>query len=584
MENVEIARALTEVGDLLEIQGANPFRVRAYRNAVRTIEGLTRSLAEVVDADEDLTKLPAIGHDIAAYIRELVLTGELQMLKDIESEVPETLADLLRLEGVGPKRAERLWEELGVESVEDLEAALEDGRVQALKGFGAKSVEKMKRSIEDFRKHTGRVLISEADQLVKPLLEYMGEAPGIEKLEVAGSYRRRKETVGDIDVLAVCDEAGPVMDHFTGYPGARRVESAGETRGTIVLRTGLHVDLRIVPKRSYGAALHYFTGSKDHNVAVRRRGVERGLKINEYGVFKVPKGGEAEDAKPDRGKRVGGSDETEVFQAVDLAWIPPELRENRGELEAAERDDLPDLVELDDVRGDLQMHSTWSDGKNSIREMAEACKQLGYRYMAITDHSKRVSITGGMDEKRVEKQWKEIEKVRAQVPGIHVFRSMEVDILKDGSLDLDDEHLARLDVVLVSVHSYMDLTKKAQTARLVKAVSHPAVHVLAHPTGRRINVREPYDVDLEEVLEAAKEHGVAVELNANPERLDLSDVHVYRARELGVPVVISTDAHNPDSLRYMRYGVDQARRGWLEKRDVLNTRTLGRIRKWLAKK
>jgi DNA polymerase (family 10) len=583
MENVEITHVLSEVADLLEIQGANPFRVRAYRNAVQTIDGLTRPLAEMVGDGEDLTELPGIGKDIAGYIAELVHTGELRLLRSLEKEVPGTLADLLRLDGVGPKRAERLWHELGVESLDDLEEALDEGRVQALRGFGEKTAQRMRRSIDDFRRHAGRALISEADELVRPLLAHMADAPGIEVLEVAGSYRRRKETVGDLDLLAVCDESRPVMDHFTRYPDARWVESAGETRGTIVLRTGLHVDLRVVSRESYGAALHYFTGSKDHNVAIRRRGVERGLKINEYGVFKARKRGGPAKRTSGPSDRVAGATEAEVYEAVGLVWTPPELRENRGEIEAAEAGALPRLVELDDVRGDLQMHTTWSDGTASIREMAEACRELGYSYMAVTDHSKRVTVAGGMDEKRLEKQWAELDKARKQVTGIHMFAGMEVDILKDGSLDLDDEHLARLDVVLVSVHSHMDLPRATQTDRIVKAVSHPAVHILAHPTGRLINTREPCDLDLEEVLKAAKEHGVAVELNANPQRLDLSDLHVIRARELGVPVVVSTDAHRPDHLRFMRYGVDQARRGWLEKGDILNTRTLSDVRRWLRK-
>jgi DNA polymerase (family 10) len=581
MENIEIARAFSEVADLLEIQGANPFRVRAYRNAVRTIEGLTKSLAEMVAREEDLEELPGVGKDIAAYIRELVETGELRLLHTLEKRVPETLADLLRLEGIGPKRAQKLWKKLGVESVDDLALAIDSGRVRELGGFGEKTVEKMRRSIAAFRKRAGRTLLSEADQLVKPLLEHMAEAPGIEKLDAAGSYRRRRETVGDIDILAVCDDPAPVMEHFTRYEGARRVESAGGTRGTIVLRTGLHVDLRIVPRISYGAALHYLTGSKDHNIAIRKRGLARGLKVNEYGVFRVGRSRERRTRAD--GPRVAGREEAEVYDAVGLPFIPPELRENRGEIEAAEAGTLPDLVELDDIRGDLQMHSTWSDGRSSIREMAEACRAMGYSYMAITDHSQRVAVVGGMDARRARRQWAEIEKVRGQVDGIHIFRSMEVDILRDGSLDLDDDHLSQLDIVLVSVHSYRSLPKKEQTERIVKAISHPAAHILGHPTGRLLNVREPCDIDLDEVLLAAKEHHVAVELNANPERLDLSDVQVFRARELGVPVVISTDAHSVENLHCMRYGVDQARRGWLGKKNVLNTRTLTQLRRWLAK-
>jgi len=584
VENVEIARVLARVADLLEIQEANPFRVRAYRNASRTVEGLTRSLAEMIEEGEDLEKLPSIGKDIAGYIQELVATGELRLLEEIEKVVPPALSDLLKLEGVGPKRAEQLWKQLDIESVDDLERALDRGRVRDLRGFGRKTEEKLRRSIADFRKHAGRTLLSEADQLVKPLLAYMEAAPGIERLDVAGSYRRRRETVGDIDLLVVTSDPAPVMEHFVAYGGARRVESAGGTRGTIVLRSGLHVDLRIVSRESYGAALHYLTGSKDHNVAIRRRGMERGLKINEYGVFSVQKGSGASDARRRVERRVCGAEERDVYEAVGLVWTPPELRENRGELEAAARDALPELVELDDIRGDLQMHTTWSDGKRSVREMALAARTLGYAYIAVTDHSKRVRVTGGLDEGRAEEQWTEIERVRSELGGIHIFKGMEVDILKDGTLDLDDEHLESLDVVLVTVHSYMDLPKREQTARIVKAVSHPAVHVLGHPTGRLLNVREPYEVDLEEVLHAAKENGVAVELNANPERLDLSDHQVFRARELGVPVVIDTDAHDTDHLGFMRYGVDQARRGWLERKDVLNTRTLRQIRAWLARR
>jgi DNA polymerase (family 10) len=583
MENVEIARVLDEIADLLEIEGANPFRIRSYRNASRFIGSLTRPLAAMVGAKEDLAELPTIGKDIAGYIEELVETGKLRRLEELRGEVPETLADLLRLEGVGPKRARKLWSELHIESIEDLEAAIEKGRVQELEGFGERSAEKIRRSIQDFRKHVGRVRIAEADLLVVPVLEHMRKAPGVGRIEVAGSYRRRMETVGDLDLLIAAERAAPVMRHFTSFPGARRVEAAGDTRGAIVLRTGLHVDLRIVDPRSYGSALHYFTGSKDHSVAIRKRGVERGLKINEYGVFRVPrkKGGPGRSAGS--GRRIGGADERDVFDAVGLPWIPPELRENRGEIAAAEKGALPILIQPEDIRGDLQMHSTWSDGKSSIREMAEACRKLGYEYLAITDHSRRVTVAGGMDEKRLEKQWKEIDRVRKQVEGIEILRSLEVDILKDGSLDLDDEHLSALDLVVVSVHSFMDLSKRQQTDRIVKAISHPAAHILAHPTGRLINVREPYDMDLEEVLHAAKANGVAVELNAHPERLDLSDIHVFRARELGVPVVINTDAHSPHDLRYMRYGVDQGRRGWLEKKDVLNTKTFKQLKRWLGK-
>lgn len=580
MENVEIAERLSEVADLLEIQEANPFRVRAYRNAVRTIEGLTRSLAEMVEEGEDLTELSGIGEDISGYITEMVETGEFELLRELHDEVPPTVADLLDLEGIGPKKAKQLWEELDIETVDDLEDALDEGRVVELEGFGEKTAEKLRQAIEDFRKHRERFRLGDADRWVEPLLEYMRGAPGVEELDVAGSYRRRKETVGDIDLLAVCDDAGPVMEHFTSYDLVERVTEAGETRGSVVLRPGLQVDLRILPGESYGAALQYFTGSLEHNVKLRKRALDDGVRVSEYGVFEIPEGVDPDEMEPGEGERVAGETEEGVYEALGLVWIPPELREDRGEIEAAGEDDLPDLVELSDVRGDLQMHSTWSDGKNTIETMARACQERGYEYMAITDHSRRVSVAGGLDEDELEEQWKEIDDIEEDLE-IEILRSLEVDILKDGSLDLDDEHLEQLDLVLVSVHSYMDLAEAEQTERIVTAVSHPAVHVLAHPTGRRINERQPYDLDVEAVLEAAREHDVAVELNANPERLDLSDRHVFRARELGVPVVVSTDAHSTDNLRYMEYGVAQARRGWLEPDDVLNTRSLSELNSWL---
>lgn len=582
MENLEIARKLTEVADLLEIQGANPFRIRAYRNAVQTIEGLTRSLARMVEEGEDLTDLAAIGEDISGYIEELVRTGELGIFEEIAEEVPPALAQLLRLDGVGPKKARKLWQELGVTTVDELEEALDAEEVRELEGFGEKTAERIRQSIADYRKHQGRFLISDADQLVRPLLEHMSEGPGVERLELAGSYRRRQETVGDLDLLVLCEADGAdVMEHFTSYQGVERIESAGGTRGTVVLSSGIQVDLRILPERSYGAALHYFTGSKEHNVEIRKMGVKRGLRINEYGVFEIPEGADPEEMEKEEGERIGGRTEEEVYDAVGLPWIAPELRQNRGEIEAAREDELPELVTLDDIRGDLQMHSTWTDGKNSIEEMARACKERGYAYLALTDHSQAVTMVGGLTPQKARDQWKEIDEAREAVEGFTIFRSCEVDILRDGSLDLPDDVLEDLDLVLVSVHSYMNLGKKEQTERVVKALGHPLVDVLAHPTGRLINQREPYEIDVEDVLQAALEHDVAVELNANPNRLDLSDVHVFRARELGLKVTINTDAHSIQTLDNMRYGVDQARRAWLEKGDVLNALSADELRSWL---
>jgi DNA polymerase (family X) len=588
MENIEIAGRLDELADLLEIRGANPFRIRAYRNAVRTIRGLTRRLADMVAEGEDLTELPGIGTDLSSHIQELLETGGLELLEEVAREVPRELALLTRIEGVGPKKAKKLWKELDVTTPDALEKAVKEGKVEKLEGFGQKSAEKILRAIGDLRRQQGRFLRREAAELVGPVLRHLEEAPGVKRLEVAGSFRRGRETVGDVDVLALVEgDPEPVMERFTSAPGVERVTMSGDTRGSVVLGSGLPVDLRILPEESYGAALHYFTGSKEHNVEIRKLARDRGLKVSEYGVFRVEKGKEGkkrEDDDPRSGERVGGATEEEVFQAVDLPWIPPVLRENRGEIQAARDGRLPDLVELDDIRGDLHMHSTWSDGANSIAEMARACADRGYEYMAITDHSQAVTVARGLTPERLREQWEEVERVRDEVRGIHIFRGCEVDILKDGGLDLPDRVLEGLDIVLVAVHSHFHLDEGAMTKRVVKALAHPMVDVLVHPTGRLINRREPYALDVEVVLEAAREHDVAVELNANPHRLDLKDVHLFRARELGLKVSVGTDSHRTGHLAYMATGLDEARRGWLEPDDIVNCYALEEMRKWLDRK
>jgi DNA polymerase (family 10) len=585
MENLDIARVLETLADLLEIQGANPFRIRAYRNAINTIESLSRPIAAMAEAGEDLTELPAIGDNVAAHIVELLETGHINRLDEVTAEIPITLVELVRLDGVGPKKAKKLFDELDVKTVEELEVQLDAGTVEELAGFGKKSVEKIRRSIEDYRKHTGRFQIHEAEQLIEGLLRWVEKAPGVEEIEIAGSLRRRKETIGDVDLLARCEGDGtPAVDHFVAFEGAARVLGAGPTKGSIVLHSGLQVDLRVIPTRSFGSALVYFTGSKEHNVVLRTGAVRQGLRVNEWGVFRIPEGEDPEALGKEGGERLAGATEQEVYSALGMAWVPPVLRENRGEVEAAREDRLPTLVELDDIRGDLQMHSTWSDGKASIEEMARACTKLGYEYLALTDHSQAMAMVQGLTPERARKQWEEIAEVRERVKGIEIFRSVEIDILKDGSLDMPDEILEELDVVVISVHSFMDQDRGTMTERVLKAMAHPSVDILAHPTGRLINRRESFELDVEAVLVAAAELKVAVELNANPNRLDFSDVHVHRAKELGVPVVISTDAHSPAGLENMRFGVDQARRGWLEAPDVLNTKSLKDFRAWLGRR
>jgi DNA polymerase (family 10) len=578
MENVEIAGALEDVAVLLQIEGANPFRIRAYQNAARTVEEHTTPLRLLVQEDADLTELPGIGKDLAASIRELVTTGKLELLDELSARIPYSLVELTRLPGVGPKKARRLWEALSVRTIDDLERVAEDGAVAELDGFGARSQQKILDGIHAYRRHHDRMSLSEAEQHVGPLLTYLQEHEAVERLEVAGSYRRRRETIGDIDLLAIAADAASVMERFRSYSQVERVELSGDTKTTVVLRCGLQVDLRVLPAASYGAALQYFTGSKEHNVRLRKRAVAQGLTVSEYGVFRADDDRDAGDRTP-----LAGREENDVYEALGLTWIPPELREDRGEIDAAAAGTLPRLVTLGDIRGDLQMHSTWSDGKHSIEQMLEACSSRGYEYFAITDHSKALAMTGGLDAARLRQQWVEIDEIRSRHDAIHLLRGMEVDILRDGSLDLEDELLAELDVVLVSVHSLLDLPAAKQTARIVAALEHPEVNILAHPTGRLINRRDPMQFDVDTVLQAAAEHNVVVELNAHPDRLDLKDTHLIRAKQLGLRVVISTDAHRAADLDLMRFGIDQARRAGLTPDDVINTLPLDRLRALLAK-
>jgi DNA polymerase (family X) len=584
MENVEIARVLNQYADLLDIEHENPFRVRSYRKAAQTVEALSRPVAQLIEEGEDLTTLPGIGGSMAEHIQEILSTGTLATLADKRQEFPETLTDLLQLEHLGPKRARKLYEELAITSIPELAEALDAGKVASLPGFGKKTAESLRHAIKSFEQHGQRFLLADADQLVQPLLDYLRQVAGVEALEVAGSFRRRRETVGDIDIVAICEHPEPFMQHFQAYHHISRVEMAGKTRGTVVLKSGLQVDLRVVPRQSYGAALYYFTGSKAHNVAVRTLAVERGLRVNEYGIFRVPKGRKNKELGETEGKRIGGETEEDIFRAVDLVWMPPELREDRGEIQAAQQQTLPNLIARDDIRGDLQMHSTWSDGSHTIEDMARACRELGYAYCAITDHSRSTRVARGLDAPGFRRQWQEIDKVRQQLDGIIVLKGVELDILPDGSLDLPDGVLDGFEIVLVSVHSKLDMPKARMTKRVLKALSHPAVDILAHPTGRLLNKRQPVEIDLEDVFHAAKERDVALEIDAQPQRLDLNDVHVYRARELGVKIVINSDAHSVDQLRFMRYGVDQARRGWLEKRHVVNTMPWPDFQRWLRRR
>jgi DNA polymerase (family 10) len=586
MENVEIAGTLKEVADLLEILDANPFRVRAYRNAIRTVQDHAVPMRKLVEDGADLTELPSIGKGMAENIVELVETGGLAIMDELGEQVPASLIELMRLPGLGPKKARKLWDELGVESIEDLEEAAKEGRVAGLAGFGKKTEEKILDGIDLYRTNASRFRLGDVDELLSPLLEHVRGIAGVRRLEVAGSYRRRKETVGDIDLLVLADDAVAVSEGLTGFDGVERVIGAGGTKTSVLLRSGLQVDLRVVPDESWGAALVYFTGSKEHNIKLRQRALDRGLRVSEYGVFEIPLD-EQDDVVGERGAAssgamVAGETEEDVYASLELPWMAPEIREDRGEIAAALGAGLPRLIEVGDLRGDLHMHSTWSDGRNTIEDMLKACVERGYEYFCMSDHSKALAMVEGLDAVRLRQQWAEIEGITARHPEIRLLRSMEIDILKDGSLDLEDEMLEQLDWVIVSVHSFFGLSAVEQTDRVLTALSHPQVNVFGHPTGRIINRRGPIEIEIDEILRACKEHNVAVEINSHPNRLDLRDTHAARARELGVPVVISTDAHRTEELDLVRYGVEQGRRAWLTPDDVLNTRPVEDILAWAA--
>jgi DNA polymerase (family X) len=547
---------------------------------------LSQPLVQLIKEGKDLTKLklPGIGKGMAEHIEEIVETSTLGALKELQKTIPATVNDLLDIEGLGPKQAKLLYDRLGIASIKQLEQAIDSGKVETLPGFGKKSVEKLRRAIQTFEKRPRRFLLRDADQLVRPLLEYLRSGGNIERLEVAGSYRRRMETVGDIDILAACENAEPVMQRFQSYPDVARVLGAGPTRGTVILGSGLQVDLRVVPVSCYGAALDYFTGSKAHSIALRTLGVEHGLRVSEYGIFRLPRDAHAAQPDKDAGERIGGAREEDLYRILKLDYVPPELREDRGEVQAAREHKLPELIRLDDIRGDLHLHSKWTDGRNSIEEMVRACKERGYQYCAITDHSQAVRVAGGLSAEKFIDQRKEIDALREKIHGIKLLASCEVDIRADGSLDLPDEILNQLDIVIAAVHSKLDTSQSEMTHRILKALAHPAVTIFAHPTGRLINEREPAAIDLDAVFKAAKGRNVAIELNAQPQRLDLNDVHLRRARDFGVKIAINTDAHSREHLQFISYGVDQARRGWLERPDVLNTMTWPQLEKWLGRR
>lgn len=570
VHNSDIAEKLNHLADLLEIEGQNAFRVRAYQNAARIIAELPKDLAVLLSEGADLNELPGIGPSIAEKVKELVNTGHLNALETLESKLPGHLADLLEVPNLGAKRVKLLHETLGINNLDDLNRAVKAHQLRKLPGFGPKMEEKLAQALTKFTGEERRLRLDVAEKTADALTTYLKETPGVNEIVVAGSYRRRKETVGDLDILVTCRPNSTVMEQFIHYDQVQQIVMQGPTRTTVILKNGLQVDVRVVPQKSYGAALLYFTGSKPHNIALRTTATRQGYKINEYGVFQ----GETQ---------VAGKTEADIYQLLGYPYIEPELRENRGELEAALQDRLPRLITRDCIQGDLHTHTKASDGRNTIEEMAQAALAKGYEYLAITDHTQHTRVANGLDEKRYRKHLADIERVNDRMKGITILKSAEVDILEDGSLDLPDAILKQMDVVICSVHSHFNLSNAKQTDRVLRALDHPCVNIFCHPTGRLLNKREPYDIDLEKIMRQALQNGCYLELNAQPARLDLADTFCRMAKDLGLKLVISTDAHKVSDLDYMRFGIAQARRGWLEASNVINTRPLKEFRKLLKR-
>jgi DNA polymerase (family 10) len=572
VHNADIAEKFNELADLLEILAENPFRIRAYRNAARLIGSLSHEATDLIKKNEDLTRFPGIGKDLAEKIITIVKTGELPLLKQTRKKVPRALSEMMRIPDLGPKRVKILYDKLKIRSISDLKKAIKQGKIAKLEGFGEKTQEKIASALKKFK--TGekkRLKLVDAEKIADSLVKFLKKIDGVKEVIVAGSFRRRKETVGDLDILVTTSKNSHVMERLLKYDGIKKVISQGETRATVELHSGLQVDMRVVPQESYGAALLYFTGSQAHNIEVRKLAQQKNLKINEYGVFK----GE---------KCIAGKTETEVYKCVNLPYIEPELRENRGEILAAQTNKLPKLITLKDIKGDLHCHTSIGDGQDSIEEMARKAQKLGYQYLAVTEHSKRLTIANGLNEKQLLQQIKKIDKLNLKFKNFRILKSIECDILEDGKLDLSDNVLKELDFVIGAIHSKFKLPSTKQTERILRAMDNKYFNILAHPTGRLINQRDAYEIDLEKIMRVAKKCGCFMELNAQPDRLDLNDVHCKMAKEIGIKVAIATDAHSAVTLEYMRYGIDQARRGWLSAADVLNTRPWRELQKLLQRK
>jgi DNA polymerase (family 10) len=574
MKNQEIAKLLRMIGSYLEMKGV-AFKPQAYEKAAYSIEALDEDIEEFVKkkGKEGLMELPGVGESIAEKIIEYLKTGKIKELEDLKKEVPVDIETLTSIEGVGPKIVYKLYKALGIKNIDDLEKACLEHKIRRLPGFGEKSEEKILKGIQFFKQGGGRAILGFIIPVVEDLVNYLKESGFAKEVVPAGSYRRRKETIGDIDILATSDKPEKLMDYFVKFDGINDVLAKGPTKTMVRLKIGLDADLRVVSEESFGAALAYFTGSKDHNIAMRELAIKKGWKLNEYGLFDK------------NGKMIAGKTEEEIYKALDLEWIPPEMRENRGEIELARQKKLPKLIEYGSIKGDLQIQTNWTDGQNSIEEMVKEAIKLGLEYICITDHTKSLAMTGGLDEEKLLKQMNEIDKLNQKYKGkIKILKGAEVNILKDGSLDIKDEVLAKLDFVGAAVHSHFNLPKNIQTERIKKAMANPHVDCIFHPTGRVINRRPAYEVDIDEIIDYAKKTGTILEIDAYPDRLDLKDEHIKKCVEKGVKMVIDTDAHSVLHLGFLDLGVSQARRGWATKEDILNTLEYNKLIKILSTK
>ena len=566
MKHKELADLFEKMADILEFKSENPFKISAYRKASRILRDLTQDIEEISKKGE-LKNIPGIGEGMAQKIEEYLKTGKVSKYEEVKKGVSDQLIAMMDIPGMGPKTLALLHKERRIESLSQLEKAVEDGSLIGIPGMGEKKVENIRRGIQLLKQSKGRMNLGMAFPVAKRIVETLREKTGSKKIEWAGSLRRMKENIGDIDILATGKDLKKIVHAFTQLPEVKEVLASGETKASVIVEGGFQIDLRAVEEGSYGAALQYFTGSKGHNIHLRGIAKARGIRINEYGVFK----GE---------KKIGGKEEKDVYKALGMVWIEPELREDRGEIEAAQKKNLPKLVLESEIKGDFHVHSNWSDGSSSIEEVARAAQKKGYQYIAICDHSKSLKIAHGLDETRLTKQMEEIDRINEKLKNFRILKGTEVDILSDGRLDLSEKVLERLDIVIAAIHSGFKQGREKMTKRIIRAIENPFVNIIAHPSGRLLGARDPYEVDIDEVMEAAKKYGKALEINAYFERLDLDDIHCLKAKEMSIRVAIGTDTHHLEQMWMMSLGVAVARRGWLETKDVLNTLSLKEILKW----